>query len=74
MAPQTPIQNPQPTAQLQTEQPTTQHSMNLTPTPPAEQQANQKAEEQVHLRGGELCPGRFCFIIPCPLPCHCCII
>ncbi|KAI4869202.1 hypothetical protein F4820DRAFT_407544 [Hypoxylon rubiginosum] len=29
------------------------------------------------LRGGDrggCCPGRFCFIIPCPLPCDCCII
>ncbi|KAI1374159.1 hypothetical protein F4677DRAFT_447804 [Hypoxylon crocopeplum] len=30
-----------------------------------------------HLRGGDrssLCPGRFCFCIPCPLPCDFCII
>ncbi|KAI6082353.1 hypothetical protein F4821DRAFT_264050 [Hypoxylon rubiginosum] len=30
-----------------------------------------------NLRGGErssLCPGRFCFIIPCPLPCDFCVI
>ncbi|KUI63739.1 hypothetical protein VM1G_10507 [Cytospora mali] len=29
------------------------------------------------LRGGDrggMCPGRFCFIIPCPIPCDCCII
>ncbi|KAI1390353.1 uncharacterized protein F4822DRAFT_233678 [Hypoxylon trugodes] len=29
------------------------------------------------LRGGErssVCPGRFCFCIPCPLPCDFCII
>ncbi|KAH7310467.1 hypothetical protein B0I35DRAFT_481784 [Stachybotrys elegans] len=35
-------------------------------------------ESDVNLRGGEnrggCCPGRFCFIIPCPLPCDCCII
>jgi len=31
----------------------------------------------IGLRGGDgggMCPGRFCFIIPCPLPCNCCII
>ncbi|KAI0880334.1 uncharacterized protein GGS22DRAFT_175376 [Annulohypoxylon maeteangense] len=30
-----------------------------------------------NLRGGErssCCPGRFCFCIPCPLPCDFCII
>ncbi|KAI0446458.1 hypothetical protein F4803DRAFT_16445 [Xylaria telfairii] len=34
-------------------------------------------EESVNLRGGDrssLCPGRFCFCIPCPLPCDFCII
>jgi hypothetical protein len=31
-------------------------------------------ENELHLRGGELCPGRFCFIIPCPIPINCCII
>lgn len=35
-------------------------------------------EPEMNLRGGEegrgMCPGRFCFIIPCPLPCNCCII
>lgn len=35
------------------------------------------AEHPAEMRGGDrggLCPGRFCFIIPCPLPCDCCII
>ncbi|GAW11468.1 hypothetical protein ANO14919_008140 [Xylariales sp. No.14919] len=35
------------------------------------------AEPQMNLRGGErssLCPGRFCFCVPCPLPCDFCII
>ncbi|KAI1142631.1 hypothetical protein F5Y05DRAFT_125056 [Hypoxylon sp. FL0543] len=30
-----------------------------------------------YLRGGDrssVCPGRFCFCIPCPLPCDFCII
>ncbi|KAI0405770.1 hypothetical protein F4802DRAFT_133667 [Xylaria palmicola] len=34
-------------------------------------------EPQTSLRGGDrggLCPGRFCFCIPCPLPCDFCII
>ncbi|KAI1196211.1 hypothetical protein F5X97DRAFT_325645 [Nemania serpens] len=34
-------------------------------------------ESQMNLRGGErgsCCPGRFCFCIPCPLPCDFCII
>ncbi|KAI1257367.1 hypothetical protein MGN70_000407 [Eutypa lata] len=34
-------------------------------------------EPTVGLRGGDrggCCPGRFCFIIPCPLPCDCCVI
>ncbi|KAL7628535.1 hypothetical protein AAE478_000050 [Parahypoxylon ruwenzoriense] len=32
---------------------------------------------ELGLRGGDrssLCPGRFCFCVPCPLPCDCCII
>ncbi|KAI8631295.1 hypothetical protein F5Y19DRAFT_473703 [Xylariaceae sp. FL1651] len=34
-------------------------------------------ESQMGLRGGDrggLCPGRFCFCVPCPLPCDFCII
>ncbi|KAH8678192.1 hypothetical protein BX600DRAFT_451660 [Xylariales sp. PMI_506] len=34
-------------------------------------------ESQVGLRGGDrggMCPGRFCFCVPCPLPCDFCII
>ncbi|KAL7796703.1 hypothetical protein V8C37DRAFT_326079 [Trichoderma ceciliae] len=30
----------------------------------------------VEMRGGDdggSCPGRFCFIIPCPIPIDCCI-
>ncbi|KAI1400461.1 hypothetical protein F4819DRAFT_366184 [Hypoxylon fuscum] len=33
--------------------------------------------EYGNLRGGDrggCCPGRFCFCIPCPLPCDFCII
>ncbi|KAL6887956.1 hypothetical protein GGI43DRAFT_388031 [Trichoderma evansii] len=33
--------------------------------------------EQVNMRGGDrggCCPGRFCFIIPCPIPIDCCIV
>ncbi|EAA27403.2 hypothetical protein GE21DRAFT_9463 [Neurospora crassa] len=31
----------------------------------------------IGLRGGDrggMCPGRFCFCIPCPIPCDCCFI
>ncbi|KAI0477085.1 hypothetical protein GGR56DRAFT_673500 [Xylariaceae sp. FL0804] len=34
-------------------------------------------ESEMGLRGGDrggCCPGRFCFCIPCPLPCDFCII
>ncbi|KAJ4415786.1 hypothetical protein N0V82_007148 [Gnomoniopsis sp. IMI 355080] len=34
-------------------------------------------DEDSKLRGGDrggMCPGRFCFIIPCPIPCDFCII
>ncbi|KAF4120414.1 hypothetical protein GMORB2_3215 [Geosmithia morbida] len=34
-------------------------------------------QPQMTLRGGQegrgMCPGRFCFIIPCPIPINCCI-
>ena len=33
----------------------------------------QKEEQVMRLRGGEACPGRFCFIIPCPIPCNFCV-
>ncbi|KAL3423014.1 hypothetical protein PVAG01_04761 [Phlyctema vagabunda] len=62
------------TANLETAQPVGRQSMTLeTPSAPAQQQQEQE-EETLRLRGGEMCPGRFCFIIPCPLPCNCCII
>ncbi|KAG7531838.1 hypothetical protein FFLO_04064 [Filobasidium floriforme] len=35
-----------------------------------------KEEEALRLRGGgfnDVCPGRFCFIIPCPIPCNFCV-
>ncbi|KAI0385721.1 hypothetical protein F5Y04DRAFT_276245 [Hypomontagnella monticulosa] len=41
------------------------------------QRPQQDQPEFGHLRGGErsgMCPGRFCFCIPCPLPCDFCII
>lgn len=46
------------------------------PTDPRQAHAQDDAgEERGRLRGGgEACPGRFCFIIPCPIPCNCCII
>ncbi|KAF3014418.1 hypothetical protein G7054_g1465 [Neopestalotiopsis clavispora] len=48
--------------------------------PMASQPMNPEApheESQMGLRGGDrggCCPGRFCFCIPCPLPCDFCII
>merc|ERR1712098_418554 len=34
-------------------------------------------ETELSLRGGSegrgMCPGRFCFIIPCPIPCNFCV-
>ncbi|KAI0015580.1 hypothetical protein F4780DRAFT_784035 [Xylariomycetidae sp. FL0641] len=41
------------------------------------QKPHAESEETMGLRGGErgrCCPGRFCFCIPCPLPCDFCII
>ncbi|CZR50487.1 uncharacterized protein PAC_00360 [Phialocephala subalpina] len=67
-----------PQAHLQTTQPSAPQSMTLNPsqsTTPA--QAKESQDQEMRLRGGDrggMCPGRFCFIIPCPLPCDCCII
>ncbi|ROW00993.1 hypothetical protein VSDG_02697 [Cytospora chrysosperma] len=59
------------------------------PTAPARVQASQPrlsepmdpqrphVDSEAQLRGGDrggMCPGRFCFIIPCPIPCDFCII
>ncbi|OTA55463.1 hypothetical protein K449DRAFT_388135 [Hypoxylon sp. EC38] len=55
---------------VQTAQPTALQAMD-----PQRPQPDQP--EFGNLRGGErssLCPGRFCFCIPCPLPCDFCII
>jgi len=56
------------------------HSLH-TAQPPASQPMNPQkphpeSDAQLGLRGGrsDLCPGRFCFCVPCPLPCDCCII
>ncbi|PON30830.1 hypothetical protein TGAM01_v200250 [Trichoderma gamsii] len=41
------------------------------------QQPHPDTAEDVNMRGGDrggCCPGRFCFIIPCPIPIDCCII
>lgn len=38
----------------------------------------ERAEPELNLRGGKDCDGhcrgRFCFIIPCPIPINCCVI
>ncbi|CAK7205214.1 hypothetical protein SEUCBS139899_007981 [Sporothrix eucalyptigena] len=43
---------------------------------PMNTQAPHDDSHEATLRGGrsEACPGRFCFIIPCPIPCDFCII
>lgn len=44
---------------------------------PTPAQAEEPQKQETHIRGGDrggMCPGRFCFIIPCPLPCDFCII
>ncbi|KAH8820721.1 hypothetical protein F5884DRAFT_764962 [Xylogone sp. PMI_703] len=43
---------------------------------PMKPKAPEEEEVVLTLRGGrsEACPGRFCFIIPCPFPCDFCII
>ncbi|KAH6613728.1 hypothetical protein B0J18DRAFT_440784 [Chaetomium sp. MPI-SDFR-AT-0129] len=53
----------------------------LTTQPAASQPMNPRqphpeTEAELGLRGGrsEMCPGRFCFCVPCPLPCDFCII
>ncbi|KAK0762900.1 hypothetical protein N5P37_004424 [Trichoderma harzianum] len=40
------------------------------------QQPHPETTDDVNMRGGDdgdCCPGRFCFIIPCPIPIDCCI-
>ncbi|KUJ23993.1 uncharacterized protein LY89DRAFT_679257 [Mollisia scopiformis] len=78
MSPSNENQSTTPQANLQTTPPTTPQSMTLNPsqsTTPA--QAKESQDQEMRIRGGDrggMCPGRFCFIIPCPLPCDCCII
>ncbi|OIW35606.1 hypothetical protein CONLIGDRAFT_627639 [Coniochaeta ligniaria NRRL 30616] len=51
-----------------------------TAQPPSFQPMNPQKphpDSELSLRGGDrggCCPGRFCFCIPCPLPCDFCII
>ncbi|KAI0099258.1 hypothetical protein GGR51DRAFT_565077 [Nemania sp. FL0031] len=49
----------------------------LQPTASQPMNPERPHDEPMNLRGGErssLCPGRFCFCVPCPLPCDFCII
>ncbi|KAL2128327.1 hypothetical protein VTI74DRAFT_9341 [Chaetomium olivicolor] len=68
-----------PQTQLQQPEPVQLHTLH-TAQPPVSQPMNPNKphpESELGLRGGErssLCPGRFCFCVPCPLPCDCCII
>jgi hypothetical protein len=72
---------------VQSQRPAASESMEMTNSQPvlADQPKRQQemdpqrphADTELSLRGGNdgrgMCPGRFCFIIPCPLPCNCCI-
>ncbi|KAG9228256.1 hypothetical protein BJ875DRAFT_490052 [Amylocarpus encephaloides] len=73
MAPSTTSpQTKSPNKSVETTQPAAQESMTSQPVSAEEQ--NKANEDKVGMRGGEACPGRFCFIVPCPIPCNCCII
>ncbi|KAK3331860.1 hypothetical protein B0T19DRAFT_414111 [Cercophora scortea] len=63
------------------QQPEAMHLKTLqTAQPPAFQPMDAQKphpDSEMGLRGGDrggCCPGRFCFCIPCPLPCDFCII
>ncbi|KAK2016187.1 hypothetical protein LZ32DRAFT_601760 [Colletotrichum eremochloae] len=47
------------------------------PARPMDPLRPQREDAHINLRGGHndrsACPGRFCFIIPCPLPCNFCV-
>ncbi|KAG9258476.1 uncharacterized protein F5Z01DRAFT_198408 [Emericellopsis atlantica] len=63
--------NPQAQEPIQMTQPSSQQAMDP-------QQAHPHTDEpEMNLRGGEdcggWCRGRFCFIIPCPIPINCCV-
>ncbi|KAI5449970.1 hypothetical protein NCC49_003861 [Naganishia albida] len=60
---------------MQTQQPIAMQGMSPKTTQPTTEQVDQQAEvDGLRLRGGgEMCPGRFCWIIPCPIPCNFCI-
>ncbi|KAH8910461.1 hypothetical protein BR93DRAFT_923170 [Coniochaeta sp. PMI_546] len=74
-APQKSTQTRQPEpAQLQSQE-TLQTAQPASFQPMDPQQPHPDSE--LSLRGGDrggCCPGRFCFCIPCPLPCDFCII
>ncbi|SPJ75328.1 uncharacterized protein FTOL_05059 [Fusarium torulosum] len=48
------------------------------PMDPQRPQPQTNGEPELSLRGGEdcggWCRGRFCFLIPCPIPIKCCVI
>ncbi|KAF4962376.1 hypothetical protein FSARC_9542 [Fusarium sarcochroum] len=60
-----------PFEQMQMDQPKAQQPMDT-------QKPQPDTEPELNLRGGEdcggYCRGRFCFIIPCPIPINCCVI
>ncbi|CRK18845.1 hypothetical protein VD0002_g4079 [Verticillium dahliae] len=65
---------PRAPAPVHTEQPKSQDAMAMNAQEPQASQDDRSADEsELTLRGGEACPGRFCFIIPCPIPCNFCV-
>ncbi|KAL2198246.1 hypothetical protein P885DRAFT_76954 [Corynascus similis CBS 632.67] len=73
-------QNSLPTTTIRQPEPVQLHQLHTSqppvPQPMDTQKPHPENETELNLRGGRsrLCPGRFCFCIPCPLPCDFCII
>ncbi|KAK8147992.1 hypothetical protein G3M48_000582 [Beauveria asiatica] len=65
------VEMARPEPAMLTSQPTRHQAMD----PQQPHVENENTEPELGLRGGqgEMCPGRFCFIIPCPIPINCCI-
>ncbi|KAH8900282.1 hypothetical protein GQ53DRAFT_816297 [Thozetella sp. PMI_491] len=64
-------------AHLRAANPEIQTAQPIALRPMDPQRAHPESQDQeLGLRGGrsEACPGRFCFCVPCPIPCDFCII
>ncbi|KXJ87590.1 hypothetical protein Micbo1qcDRAFT_208207 [Microdochium bolleyi] len=57
--------------------PTVHHQPLVSQPMNAQQPHPESQQHELSLRGGQegrgMCPGRFCFIIPCPIPCNFCV-